>query len=57
MGDMTQVAIVTTIAGIALVVLLRPYLWRPARKSPASPDAGCPGCGSCADTASPPPRT
>lgn len=56
MGDMTQVAIVTTIAGIALAVLLRPYLRRPARKGAASPDAGCPGCGSCGDTASPPPR-
>jgi hypothetical protein len=49
MNDLTQVIIVTLLAAAALIALLRPYFFRPARKASASTDVGCPGCGTCDD--------
>jgi hypothetical protein len=52
MSDIVQVVIVSAVAGVALVALVRPYLRRPAAKESAPPCANC--AVSAPSTARPP---
>jgi len=49
MNDLTQFIVVTLLAAVALIALLRPYLRPASKKSSSTGEAGCPGCGTCDD--------
>jgi hypothetical protein len=49
MSDAIQVVLVTAVAGVAFVAILRPYLRRPEAKKSA------PKCANCAASAAPSP--
>jgi hypothetical protein len=47
MNDLTQVIVVSGLAVVGLLVLVRPRFFRRGGKPGPKVEQGCPGCGTC----------